>query len=212
MKTAKDIETQNTWNKIAQLYEEHFMGLNLYDDTYDLFCELLPKESAEILELGCGPGNITQYLAHKRPNDQILAVDYAPNMIELAQHHNSNVEFEVLDCRQLDQIQRNFDGIICGFILPYLNSSEVSDLIRNCSKKLNRNGILYLSFVDGDEKNSGFLSGSTGDRTYFYYHSLSTLKNELELNSFQIQKITEKEYLKSNDSSEIHNIIHAVLK
>jgi len=53
------LETHKTWNKIAQLYEYHFMGLELYHDTYKKFCDLLSRTDASILEIGCGPGNIT---------------------------------------------------------------------------------------------------------------------------------------------------------
>ena len=58
-------ETFETWNKVAQLYEDKFMDLDLYNDTYDQFCELLLKKNASILEIGCGPGNITKYLLSK---------------------------------------------------------------------------------------------------------------------------------------------------
>ena len=51
-------ETFKTWNKVASLYEDKFMDLDLYNNTYDYFCELV-KDNAKILEIGCGPGNIT---------------------------------------------------------------------------------------------------------------------------------------------------------
>ena len=77
-------ETFDTWNKVAKLYQEKFMDLDLYDDTYDTFCAELPIENATILEIGCGPGNITKYLLNKRPDFRIEGIDISPNMIELA--------------------------------------------------------------------------------------------------------------------------------
>ena len=53
-------ENHETWNKIAQEYEDKFLGIDLYNDSYDGFCTLIQKENASILEIGCGPGNITQ--------------------------------------------------------------------------------------------------------------------------------------------------------
>ena len=32
----KYTETFETWDKVAKLYQDLFMDLNLYDDTYDL--------------------------------------------------------------------------------------------------------------------------------------------------------------------------------
>ncbi len=78
-------ETFETWNKVAKLYEDVFMHLDLYNDTYDIFCELITKENAHVLEIGCGPGNITRYLLEKKPDLLINGIDISPNMISLAE-------------------------------------------------------------------------------------------------------------------------------
>jgi 2-polyprenyl-3-methyl-5-hydroxy-6-metoxy-1,4-benzoquinol methylase len=69
--------TFNTWNKIASAYQDTFMELDLYDDTYDIFCNHLSKKNAAILEIGCGPGNITKYLLLKNSRFNIKAIDAA---------------------------------------------------------------------------------------------------------------------------------------
>ncbi|MBK6527930.1 MAG: hypothetical protein IPG07_21680 [Crocinitomicaceae bacterium] len=53
------------FDKGAELYQEKFMDLKNYHASFDVFCESVKKENAEILELGCGPGNITKYLLSK---------------------------------------------------------------------------------------------------------------------------------------------------
>ena len=92
-------ETIETWNHIAKLYQEKFMDLALYNDSYDYFCRALDKPQAKILEIGCGPGNITKYLLFKRPDFEILGIDVAPNMISLAQQNIPAAHFEVMDAR-----------------------------------------------------------------------------------------------------------------
>lgn len=59
----KYFETFETWNKVASLYEENFMNLEVYNESYDLFCNTVHTPNASILEIGCGPGNITKYLS-----------------------------------------------------------------------------------------------------------------------------------------------------
>ena len=54
------------FNKYASEYQDKFMDLALYHDTFDLFCNLLVRENPTILELACGPGNITKYLLKKK--------------------------------------------------------------------------------------------------------------------------------------------------
>lgn len=55
-------ETFETWNKGASMYQDKFMDLDLYNENYDFFCDSLNKPNSKILEIGCGPGNITKYI------------------------------------------------------------------------------------------------------------------------------------------------------
>jgi cyclopropane fatty-acyl-phospholipid synthase-like methyltransferase len=172
-------ETYETWNKIASLYEEKFMNLDLYNETYDHFCNSITKDGASILDIGCGPGNITKYLLSKRPDFDILGIDLAPNMIELARKNNPEAGFEVMDCRHISDLSQTFDGIIVGFCLPFISPSETDKFISDSYNKLAEQGFIYLSFVDGPPEQSGFKEGSSGDRIYFNFHELDKLKSLL---------------------------------
>ena len=202
-------ETFETWNKVAKLYEDKFLNLDLYNDTYNKFCELLLKKNPSILEIGCGPGNITKYLLAKRPDFQILGTDISPNMIELAKVNCPSAKFKVIDSREIENIKNKFDAIVCGFCLPYLSELDVDKFIIDCKNLLNENGIIYLSFVEGEKDKSGYQSASSGDRTYFYYHNLENLANQLKLNNFEKQNLIRKSYEKNDKTQEIHTIIIA---
>jgi len=203
------LETHKTWNNIAQLYEDKFMKFDLYNDTYKSFCDLLLRPDASVLEIGCGPGNITRHILDLNPKLKVLATDISKNMIDLAKRNNPEVEIQVLDCRNLKRINTKFDGIICGFTIPYLSKLDCSKLISDCSNLLTEEGALYLSFVSGDYEKSGFISGSSGDRAYFYYHELKRIKQELELNHMTVVDFIQKKYKKSDTISETHTIINA---
>lgn len=200
-------ETFETWDKLATLYQDKFMDLDLYNETYDFICNSLVKEKSTILEIGCGPGNITKYLLSKRPDFKILATDISPNMIELAKRNNPTSSFAVMDSRHIDQIKTNFDAVICGFCIPYLSSADCEKLIYNTANILNKNGLLYISFVEGDSKKSGFQKGSTGDRIYFYFHNLDTLKVNLIKNNFETIKIYKIQYKKSQNEIDYHTVM-----
>lgn len=205
-------ETFETWNKVASLYQEKFMGLKLYNDTYDLICNVVIKNKATILEIGCGPGNITKYLLSKRPDFNIFGIDIATNMIELAKINNPKANFAVMDSRNISEIETKYDAIVCGFCLPYLSETDSQKLIFEANYLLNNSGFLYLSFVEGDPNKSGFQAGSTGNRSYFYYHNLDQLKAQLLQNSFEDLKIYKVEYKKSEKEQDIHTIITAKKK
>ena len=92
------------------------MDLDLYDDTYDTFCEEVNIENATILEIGCGPGNITKYLLNKRPDFRIEGVDVSPNMILLA----------VANSKATTDYQSASEGKMFVYLMPCLGSAIIS--------------------------------------------------------------------------------------
>ena len=202
-------ETFDTWNKVASLYQDKFMNLDLYNDSYDKICNSLSKPNSTILEIGCGPGNITKYLLAKRPDFDFFGIDIAPNMIELAEANNPTASFQVMDIRQIDQIESKFDGLICGFCLPYLSEMDCLKLVADSHNLLNQDGLLYISFVEGDPTKSGFQTASSGDRVYFYYHELENVKKALIESNFHDFQIFKVKYKRSENQIETHTILIA---
>jgi len=202
-------ETSETWNKIASLYQDKFMNLDLYNETYDFICKSINKDKAKLLDIGCGPGNITKYLLTKRPDFQIDGIDIAPNMIELAKKNNPTASFTVMDSRQINELKTRYDGIVCGFCLPYLSERDSSKLIADSYNLLTDNGLIYISFVEGDQNKSGFQVGSTGDRIYFYYHNLDRLNKLLYHYGFEISEIFKVAYKKTAAEKDVHTVLIA---
>lgn len=189
------------FNKLADVYQEKFMDVSLYHDSLDLFCDTIEKDNATILELACGPGNITKYLLDKRPNYKIIGTDLAPTMIELAKINNPKATFELLDCRAIPTLIKKFDAILCGFGLPYLSKKEAIQFIKDSSKQLNKNGVLYISTIEDDNSKSGFKTGSTGDQMFQNFHQADYLTKALEENGFSIIHIERKEYIHNQEKT-----------
>ncbi|MBL0270180.1 MAG: class I SAM-dependent methyltransferase [Chitinophagaceae bacterium] len=204
-------ETFETWNKLASLYQDAFMDLNIYNESYDFVCKAITPPSAKLLEIACGPGNITKYLLSVRPDFSIFGIDIAPNMIELAKKNNPAAAFAIMDIRKIDEIKTKYDGIVCGFGLPYLSPAGCPKFITDCYNLLNDGGLLYISFVEGDAGASDYQVSGTGDRSYFYFYHLNDLSVQLAENNFGDFKIFKVEYKKA-DSNELHTIIIAKKK
>lgn len=202
-------ETFDTWNKVASIYQDKFMDLNIYNDTYNIICSILNKSNSNILDIGCGPGNITKYLLSKRPDYDIFGIDIAPNIVELAKRNNPKASFAMMDSREIDKLKTKFDGIVCGFCLPYLSQVDSVKLIADSYNLLNNGGLIYISFVEGDPRKSDYQMSSLGDRVYFYYHSLENLKTILIESDYEDLKTFKVEYHKSENEVDIHTIITA---
>ena len=202
--------TFEAYDKVASAYQDKFMDMDLYNDTYDLFCALIQKQNATVFEIGCGPGNITKYMLNKRPDFKVFGIDAAPKMIELAKANNPTADFEVMDCRTIDKVNSTFDGIVCGFCMPYLSKDDCCKLIKDCSKLLVGGGTLYFSAIEGDYEQSGYQSDSSGKiRMFIYYHEADHLLNQLAINDFELVQLARKSYPMPGGTSSIHSIFIA---
>lgn len=188
--------TFETYNKVANEYQDKFMYMDLYNDTYDYLCGLINKQYSEILEIGCGPGNITKYLLTKRPDFKIEGIDISLNMLKLAKDNNPSANFKQLDCRDISSLNYKYDAIVCGFIMPYLSKDDCAKLIEDCSKLLNPNGFIYFSTMEDDYSKSGFetTSFSGENEVYVYYHEEKYLSQYLEQCNFKLVDLSRKAY------------------
>src|SRR5262245_27967011 len=67
------------------------------------FVDLVTRVGAEhperVVDLGCGPGNLTALLAERWPEAEVVGLDSSPEMVEAARATAPAVRFEVADLR-----------------------------------------------------------------------------------------------------------------
>jgi trans-aconitate 2-methyltransferase len=67
------------------------------------FVELLARVDADrprtVVDLGCGPGNLTRLLADRWPDAEIIGLDSSPEMIAKARETAGDIRFDVVDLR-----------------------------------------------------------------------------------------------------------------
>ena len=174
------------FHKLADKYREKYMDLAVYDDSYRAFCQLLRPGRARVLDAACGPGNVSRYLMQQKPDLELVGIDLAPRMVELARAAVPSARFIVQDCRRLADLRLRFDGILCAFGLPYLSPEEAQGFIRAAGQALDPGGTLYLSAILGKNEDSGFELCSTGDRIYLYYHTEEQIIGALQECGFTV--------------------------
>jgi len=80
-----------------------------------------PKPGMQVLDLACGPGNLSRLLAAMvAPRGEVVGVDLAPGMIELARRAGiPSARFEVMDIERLTFADATFDVAVCGHGLQF---------------------------------------------------------------------------------------------
>jgi len=201
--------TVSTFDKLANEYQAKYMDFDFYFDTYDTFCDLVKERNAKVFEIACGPGNIAKYLLKKRADYQIHGIDLSPNMVSLAKENNPGATFEIMDSRNIASVNKEFDGIICGFCTPYLSKADVKKLIKDMRAMLNIGGALYISTMEDEDNRSGFQTSSDGDQVYINYHQFEYFKENLELNNFKIVNVQRKQFPTDNSEPTTDLFIYA---
>ncbi len=180
---AKDV-----FDKFASQYAEKYMDLTPFYGSFDLFCQAISKADASIFEMACGPGNVTKYLLSKRPDFQLLGTDIAPQMLKIAQLNNPNAHFKEMDCCKMDELDTFFDGVVSGFVVPYMDSEEVEKLFRDIQSVLNSGGVFYLSTMIDSSTHSEYVGPSSGDGMALltHYYDVPFLEKRIEDVGLQI--------------------------
>jgi predicted TPR repeat methyltransferase len=201
----RNSEAVKTFNKHASAYNERFGSLDLYNDTYELFSSMFPNRFSTVLDVACGPGNITNYLLRKRPDLKITGIDLAPNMVEIARVNNPGATFEVMDCREVSKLNVKFDAIVCGFAIPYLSKEETEKLIADCGSLLNPGGFFYFSLIDGKYENSDYQYASNNeDRSYVYFYNSVKIMSMLAKNNLRIVQVEDFTWNNNKGNAETH--------
>lgn len=159
----------NTFNEVAQQYQDKYMCWPEYTATYDALCDYL-SPTARVLDIACGPGNIAHYLLTRYPQLDYLGIDLAPNMVTLAQVNNPKGQFKVMDSLDISRLSAQFDAMVCGFCLPYLNQVQVRSLLSSMAAYLEPNGLMYLSWIAGDLGEAKAQTSSCGQQVFTYYY------------------------------------------
>ena len=97
------------------------------------------SKSIRILELGCGTGTFTRFLADVFPQAQITAVDLSPSYIKVAKKRFCNIEnvtFQTGDAADLLYKNSSFDAVVSVFLhheLPQdIRERVIGESLRVC--------------------------------------------------------------------------------
>ncbi|HOP64784.1 MAG TPA: class I SAM-dependent methyltransferase [Spirochaetota bacterium] len=207
--TDRIIKTIKAFNASALTFQEKFMDVSSYRDSLDYFIAQI-EDGARVVELGCGPGNITKYLYEKNSTLKIRGIDLSEEMIKLAGCNVPQAEFEVKDIRKLDFRAGSCDAIVAAFCFPFIDNSEAAELVKKIAESLKKNGIVYLSTMEGSGSGYEKTSFCKTHDFYFNYYTKDFLQEEFAANNLDLLKLFEQPY--SNDDGTVMNDLIYILR
>ncbi len=187
-------KTIRIFDNYADQYQEKYMAYRPYIESYDYLAGLV-AEGSVVLDVACGPANISKFLYDRIAKLQIVGCDLAPGMIRLAKQNLPSGQFEIRDCLDIKSFEKSFDVIIAGFCFPYLSQQQVKQFIADASARLKTDGLLYLSTMEGNYDDSGYPEHASVDSIFTYYHSAEFLLAQLKVNNFDIIQLERKPFV-----------------
>lgn len=145
-------DNKSFWQKTAKIYTSFMKGSAGTYDEIARFCAEYLKKTDSVLELACGPGQITyrlfKYAAHWE------ATDFSENMINEAKNNSAaygscNISFRVCDAVNLPYGDGCFDDVMIANALHIMPNPQGA--LNEIARVLRSGGILFApTFIHGE--------------------------------------------------------------
>lgn len=164
---SQDEKIQRYWNdragssagaRSATTDDIHLRDLEVSTISCVLASKLGDVRGLTVLDLGCGDGDTTLRIAETLPDLRFHGIDYAPNMIALAQERllgsplRDRVSFSVGDATTLATTRERYAAVItCRVLINLPDSSRQYDVVRQIAGVLAPGGayVATENFMDG---------------------------------------------------------------
>lgn len=172
--------------------------INPNNFTYRLLFDIFEKylyDGSSVLDIGCGAGTISLYVAHLGKN--VTGLDISDKAIKEAKKSAKslglkNIKFEVMDFPY--QIPKgSYDLIFCFEVLEHLKDDELA--LKEIHKLLKRNGSLIISVPSENAPlyRLGYAKGFDQRVGHVRRYTLEKLLKKLKKNNFEILEYQKNE-------------------
>ncbi|NNK90375.1 MAG: class I SAM-dependent methyltransferase [Saprospiraceae bacterium] len=133
------------FDKYALGYARKYADQDLYRADLEILPLLISQDKPQILDIGCGPGNLTHAISELFPEADITGIDLSSEMLKIAKSRIPKAKFRQMNSNSISRIASVYDLVVAGFLLPYLNQNELKKLIHDLSIILEPGGIFFMS-------------------------------------------------------------------
>jgi len=152
-----DLNEVEKFNKIAHKWWDPSSKFKPLHDINPLrvnyINDLFPLNEKNILDVGCGGGILAESMAKLGGN--VTGIDQSEIAIKIAKLHakenNLSIDYNLLNIEEfLKKDSNKFDVITCLEMIEHV--PDPASIIKSCSKKLKKNGRLYVSTINRNLK------------------------------------------------------------
>ncbi len=151
---ARDAKVRAGYDAIAETYGDvlgdELLG-KLPFENWILDRVAAAADGGPVVEVGCGPGHVTAYLADAGAD--ATGIDLSPGMVAEARRRYPDGQYEVGDLRRLMRPTTGpgWSAVLGWYSLIHLAESELPDAVAALARPLAPGGLLVLAMHAGDE-------------------------------------------------------------
>lgn len=134
---------QNNFNRAAKNYDFHAKFFNLVADNMLDVLQLFKIPPQNILDLGCGTGNLIKSLHNIYSKANINGIDFANNMLQIAKLKNPNTKFILGNLNNLPIKKGSYDLIVSNLSVNWC--LDLPNLINEVYRALKPSGVFLFS-------------------------------------------------------------------
>jgi SAM-dependent methyltransferase len=138
-----DAATLDAYSQDAARYSREWLDQPPPDDMYALWdTHLLPTGKTD--DIGCGNGRDAAWLAEH--GYRVTGFDASEGLLDEARRLYPQIAFRTATLPQLEEIDDEYDNVVCETVLMHLPVDAITDAIDNLVRILRPSGMLYLSW------------------------------------------------------------------
>ncbi|MGC9453747.1 MAG: class I SAM-dependent methyltransferase [Phycisphaerae bacterium] len=142
------------WDREEPSADEMVAGLSAQADLLKL------RAGEDLLEVGCGTGKTTGWLAGQVAPGRVTAIDFSPKMIEQARGKSIDADFACVDVCADDLGRDVYDVILCFHSFPHFRDQQAA--LRNFATAMKPTGRLIVMHLVGSEHLNQFHASLAG--------------------------------------------------
>ena len=129
------------------------------------------KDKGKMIDLGCGPGQTTRFLAENGVTDT-LGTDISSGMISKAKELNPGLEFQTADILKLPFADQSFASAVAFYAIVHFTEEQLKIAFAEIHRVLIPKGQLLISFHIGEETiHRDELFGIAVDIVFYFFQT-----------------------------------------